>query len=244
MALPSPLTAYGLTYITLSNVTPIPTPTGFTVNFNTDVPCLMAMDYWSQNDPSLQNLAGSVLEGVLTTQHSITTAALPAGKHGGYVMGFSLRLDANDTTQLTLRGYQGFVQLLGARQQANLQVPVKFYTLGDGTAPPGGGGNGNWSTYKWAQYAPKAGQVNFAATPSSTQSLRLGPGTVYSITITGAGTTAFTLHDDAGSGLGPTIYTSPVSTSLGQVITLITPFSQGLTLVQGLTGPSGTLQMA
>lgn len=159
LAAPSPNTAYGIPYITLSNVRPVPSTNGFTVYFHTDVPCLMAMDYWSQNDPSLQNLAGSILEGQLVTDHIIPSNVFPAGNHGGYVAGFSLRLDANDTTGLTLRSYQGLVQLLGARQQAGVQIPVKFYTFGTNYPPPAPGpgayGNGNWSTYSWSQYNPK-----------------------------------------------------------------------------------------
>lgn len=142
-------------FITLSNVRSIPTNTGFTLTFDTDQPCLMAMDYWSQNDPSLQGLAGSVLEGLNVTHHSIVTNALPAGNHTGYMFGYSLRLDANDSSGKTLRSQQGFVQLLGARSSRNLSVPVRWNNFGDGTAPPGGAGIGNWSTYKWAQYNPK-----------------------------------------------------------------------------------------
>jgi hypothetical protein len=157
-------------FVTLSNIRTIPSSTGWTITFDTDQPVLMAMDYWSQNDPSLQNpWAGSVLEGVLTTHHSIATAALPAGKHVGYVFGYSLRLDANDVSGLTLRPQQGLVQLLGARAPGQtafgnaLSVPVRFYQFG-GTPPPGPGGTqpggggpniGNWSTYTWAQYNPK-----------------------------------------------------------------------------------------
>jgi hypothetical protein len=216
------------------------------VNFVTDIACLMAMDYWAQNDPSLQNLAGSVLEGILTTQHSIATAALPAGKHAGYVFGFSLRLDSNDTTGLSLRSYQGMVQLPGARAQAGMQTPIKFTTFGTLYPPTPGGNPGgfNWSTYAWAQYAPKSAVLNFTAAASSTQPLRAGPGYVYAINIATAGTTAFVLHDDAGSGTGPVIYTSPASTSIGQVLTPNVAFSTGLTLTQAATGPSGTVQVA
>ena len=142
-------------FITLSNIRTAPTNTGFTLTFDTDQPCLMAMDYWGHDDPSLQGLAGSVLEGLNTTHHSITTNALPAGNHTGYYLGYSLRLDANDSSGKTLRSQQGMVQLTGARSSRNQTVPVRWNTFGDGSAPPGGGGIGNWSTYKWAQYNPK-----------------------------------------------------------------------------------------
>lgn len=154
-------------YVTsISNIRAIPTATGFTVTFDTDVPVLMAMDYWAQNDPSLPApLAGSVLEGVLRQQHSITTSALPAGDHTGKVFGYSLRLDSNDVSGKLLRSQQGFVQLLGARTVAKLNaVPVRFNMYGDGSRPANGGGTGpllngaaagNWSSYTWAQYNPK-----------------------------------------------------------------------------------------
>lgn len=151
-------------FITLSNIRTIPTTTGFTLTFDTDQPVLMAMDYWSQNDPSLPApLAGSVLEGVLRTNHTITTSALPAGNHTGYMFGWSLRLDANDVQGKTLRSQQGFVQLLGSRSSRGRTVPVRFNQYGDGTRPANGGGNparnmegsGNWSSYTWAQYNPK-----------------------------------------------------------------------------------------
>ena len=143
-------------FITLSNVRFTATNNSFTVLFDTDQPVLMAMDFWSQNDPSLPApLAGSVLEGVLRTAHVIASGALPAGNHAGYVFGFSLRLDANDVSGTTLRSYQGYVQLPGARVQRNLALPVRWNTFGDGTRPTGGGGIGNWSSYTWAQYNPK-----------------------------------------------------------------------------------------
>jgi hypothetical protein len=152
-------------YITLSNIRTSATNAAFTVTFDTDQPVLMAMDYWSQNDPSIPpGTAGSVLEGVLRTRHTITTNALPAGNHAGYTFGYSLRLDANDVSGKTLRSQQGFVQLLGARTTGNGKaVPARFNMYGDGTRPANGGGNparnmegsGNWSSYTWAQYNPK-----------------------------------------------------------------------------------------
>lgn len=151
-------------FITLSNVSPVPGTNSFTVTFDTDQPVLMAMDFWSQNDPSITN-AGSVLEGVLRTHHVIASGALPAGDHTGKFFGFSLRLDANDVQGKTLRSQQGMVQLIGARTTVKGNaLPVRWNTFGDGTRPPNGGavaqgpylvGGGNWSSYKWAQYNPK-----------------------------------------------------------------------------------------
>ena len=162
LAIATPITTS--TYITISNVVATPAANSFQVTFDTDIPCLMAMDYWAHNDPSLpQPLAGSNLEGVLRTRHTISSGALPAGNHTGYYFGFSLRLDANDVSGGKLRSYQGHVRLIGARSVAKLNaVPVRWNTFGDGTRPPNGGGSGprlegsgNWSSYTWAQYNPK-----------------------------------------------------------------------------------------
>lgn len=139
-------------FVTLSNIRTIPRANGFALTFDTDQPVLMAMDFWSHNDPALPN-AGSVLEGVLTTHHTIDTGTLPAGNHGGYYLGYSLRLDANDVSGKTLRSQQGMVKILGARTTTNGKaVPVRWNMFG-GTPPPNGQG-GNWSTYTWAQYSP------------------------------------------------------------------------------------------
>jgi hypothetical protein len=159
-AAPAPTTAYGIPYITLSNIAWSATNNAFTVTCTTDVACMIQMDYWSQNDPSIpQPIAGTVAEAGPVTRHTFTTPALPGvvGSHAGKVFGFSLRIDANDTTGLTLRSQQGWVQLIGARAYAGQTLPVRFYTFGNGTPPPpsGGGGNGNWSSYTWAQYNPK-----------------------------------------------------------------------------------------
>lgn len=149
-------------FITLSNIRTVPTSNSFTITFETDQPVLMAMDLWSHNDPSIGSMA-SILEGVLRTNHTIATGALPAGNHAGYYIGYSLRLDANDVSGKTLRSQQGFVQLIGARNQTGKAVPVRWNQFGDATRPPNGGGNparsmegsGNWNSYTWAQYNPK-----------------------------------------------------------------------------------------
>lgn len=169
MTLPDPLLvgptgASSTAWITIRNVSYTATATSFTVRFETDFPCLMAMDWWSQNDPSITS-GTAVLEGVARTQHVIASGAMPAGDHTGKVMGFSLRLDANDVSGLGIRPYQGTVQLIGARTTAKLNaVPVRWNTFGDGTRPVDGGGTGplkngpaagNWSSYTWAQYNPK-----------------------------------------------------------------------------------------
>jgi hypothetical protein len=161
LAIVTPLTTS--TFISMSNIVATPTNNSFTVTFDTDIPCLMAMDFWGHNDPSLQApLAGSILEGVLRMRHSIASGALPAGNHAGYYFGYSLRLDANDVSGGKLRSQQGFVRLTGARVQRGLALPVRWNQFGDGTRPPNGGGSGprlegsgNWSSYTWAQYNPK-----------------------------------------------------------------------------------------
>lgn len=151
-----PQGASSTVWTTISNVTVVPGPNSFTVNFTTDVPCLMAMDWWSQNDPSI-TASTAVLEGSVRTQHSISTGAMPAGDHTGKTFGFSLRMDANDTSGVGIRPYQGTVQLTGARTttKGNAQ-PVRFYQFG-GTppAPAGGGGVGNWNQYTWSQWNSK-----------------------------------------------------------------------------------------
>lgn len=159
-----PQGASSIAWVTIRDVQVIPTATSFTVKFFTDFPCLMAMDWWSQNDPSITS-ASSVLEGVARTQHTISTGAFPAGDHTGKTFGFSLRMDANDTSGLGIRPYQGTVQLLGARTVAKQNaLPVRWNTFGDGTRPVDGGGTGplkngpaagNWSSYTWTQYNPK-----------------------------------------------------------------------------------------
>lgn len=144
------------TFITLSNVAWVPSTNSFTVTFDTDIPCLMAMDFWSHNDPSIPpGTAGSVLEGVLRTHHVISSGALPAGDHTGKYFGFSLRIDANDVSGGKLRSQQGFVKLIGARTVAKQNaVPVRWNMFGGTPPPPAGGAGGNWSTYTWAQYSP------------------------------------------------------------------------------------------
>jgi hypothetical protein len=151
-------TAYGIPFITISNVKAIPTSSTFSVQFDTDVACKMAMDWWSQNDPSITT-STAVLEGSALTKHNIAAGAFPAGDHTGKVFGFSLRLDATDTTGLALRSYQGFVQLLGARTTGKGNaVPVRFYSFSGpmDAAVPAAGQKGNWSTYTWSQWNSKS----------------------------------------------------------------------------------------
>jgi hypothetical protein len=145
-------------FITVSNIRTAPTSNSFTVTFDTDQACLMAMDWWSHNDPSITT-GTAVLEGVLRTNHIIASGAFPAGDHTGKMFGFSLRLDANDVTGKLLRAQQGFVQLLGARSVAKANaVPVRFNGFsGPMTAAvPALGTQGNWSRYTWSQWNPKS----------------------------------------------------------------------------------------
>jgi hypothetical protein len=152
-------------WITISNIKPIPGTNAFTVTFDTDVTCLIQMDYWSHNDPSIPAGIAGVVTETATMRHTFTTPALPAGDHTGKYFGFSLRLDANDVSGYQMRSQQGMVRLIGARSVAKLNaVPVRWNTFGDGTRPANGGGTtnlgqgpaaGNWSSYTWAQYNPK-----------------------------------------------------------------------------------------
>jgi hypothetical protein len=155
----------GQPWVTISNIRPVPSTNVFTVTFDTDVACLIQMDYWSHNDPSIPpGIAGAVTEPGATTRHTFTIPALPAGNHTGYYYGFSLRLDSNDVSGYQMRSQQGVVRLTGARSSRGLQGPVRWNMFGDGTRPANGGGTttlgqgpaaGNWSSYTWAQYNPK-----------------------------------------------------------------------------------------
>ena len=237
-------------YLTISNIRVVPSATGFTVNFTTDQPAQCAVFWIADTDaPSVGGgpLQGTVNDAAATTNHSI--AVTPTQAAGGKTYVFYIQMATTDTSGLVIRGSpDGFVQLTGARtplQAMGQSVPIKFYQFGTVYPPsPGGGPSGsNWSTYSWMQYAPKAANPRFAGVQAAL-SLRVGPGTVYTATITTAGTTAFTLHDDAGTGTGPVIYTSPAATSIGQVLTINQPFVNGLTLVQAATGPSGSIGIA
>ena len=237
-------------YLTISNIRVVPSATGFTVNFTTDQPAQCAVFWIADTDaPSVGGgpLQGTSSDAAATVNHSI--AVTPAQAAGGKTYVFYIQMASTDTSGLVIKGSpDGFVQLTGARtptQQIGTSVPVKFYQFGNVTPAPAGGGPNktSWSQYSWAQYAPKAGSASFAGVQSAL-SLRHGSGFVYTITITTAGTTAFTLTDDNGTGTGPVIYTSPATTTLGQVLQVNVPFNNGLTLEQAATGPAGTVQMA
>jgi hypothetical protein len=235
-------------FVTISDIRTVPTATGFTVTFTTDQSVQCALTWTADTDaPSIGGgpLSGTVNDAAATTVHSI--AVTPAQAAGGKTYLFSIGKATTDTTGLVVRPRDGFVQLTGARtptQPMGQSVPVKFYQFGDTPPAPAGGGPSKtkWSTYVWAQYAPKAGNPSFAGAQTALL-LRAGPGTAFTATITTAGTIAFTLHDDAGTGTGPVIYTSPAATTVGQVLQINQSFVSGLTLVQAATGPSGTVQV-
>ena len=244
-----PLVAGPPAFVTISDIRTIPTATGFQVTFTTDQSVQCAVAWTADTDaPSIGGgpLTGIVNDAAATTVHSI--AVTPAQASGGKTYTFLVQKATTDTTGLVVRPRDGFVQLTGARtpvQAMGQSVPVKFYQFGDTPPAPAGGGpsKSKWSTYAWAQYAPKAGNPSFAGVQAALL-LRAGPGTAFGATITTAGTTAFVLHDDAGTGTGPVIYTSPAATSIGQVLTINQPFVNGLTLVQAATGPSGSIGIA
>lgn len=160
LAAPSPNTAYGQPFATISNIVATPTPTGFTVTATTDQPIMLQMDWWPQNSALPVGPGTAPVEAGPTTNHSFTVS-VGAG-YAGQIFGFNFRQDSNDTSGLLWRPYQGLVQLTGARTVANQKaVPVRFYQFG-GTPPPSPGGStgvgqntGNWNTYIWAQYNPK-----------------------------------------------------------------------------------------
>jgi hypothetical protein len=162
-AAPATTTAYGLPYNALHDVYPSSTPNSFTVKFLTDQPCICAMDWAALTGDTTQTGTTSP-DAAATTVHSFTVTPGSPPAVGGQQFSFTLRLDNTDTSGLTLRPYNGYLQLVGARTTTNQKaLPVRFYTFGGapppgagGTQPGGGGPNiGNWSTYIWAQYNPK-----------------------------------------------------------------------------------------
>jgi hypothetical protein len=232
-------------FLTLSNIVDIDTPTSFTITFNSDQAFIARVTWTALSEapaPGSAPATGFAIDAAATTNHSILLT-IGAG-HAGKNYSFVITVDPTDVSGKTLRPYNGVTQLTGARVPP-IATPIKFYTFGVLYPPLAGGlpGGGNWSTYSWAQYAPKAALLSFAGVQAAL-SLRVGPGFVYTVTITGAGTTAFVLHDDTGSGTGPTIYTSPASNSVGTVLVVNQPFVNGLTLVQAATGPAGNVSIA
>ena len=76
----------------------------------------------------------------------------------------------------------------------------------------------------------------FIPSGSSTTVLKRGPGRVCKISITTAGTAAFTVFDNT-TGSGNVIYQSPATTSVGQVIDLQGPAQIGITVANVVSGP-------
>lgn len=162
MTAPAPGTAYGIPFLTLSNVSPVPAPTSAVVNFLTDAACLCSLDWWSNDDPSIVGRT-TISDAAATVIHAIT---IPYGAgHTGRHINFRIYLAVADTSGLTLRPYDGTFQIPGARAAAGVQVPVRFYNFGGTPPPPAGGGNApngapspangsNWNTYAWMQYNP------------------------------------------------------------------------------------------
>lgn len=142
-------------FATIRDVKATPNPTGFVVTATTDVPILLQLDYWSQNDPSIPSGVGGTApaESGATTQHSFVVG-LGTG-HTGYWFGFNFRLDSNDVSGYLWRPYQGLVQISGARVARGLSVPVRFYQFGGTPPAPAGGAGGNWNQYTWAQWNSK-----------------------------------------------------------------------------------------
>lgn len=149
-----PNTAYSKPYITLSNVSPVPTPTGFAVSFDTDVACQCQMPWWpTQNPQSGPGFLSGPADASPVTHH--TLAVNIGASAAGQSYQFQLVLSAADTTNLIFRAYQGSVQILGARAAAGMVIPVKFFTYGTSYPPTPGNQQGNWSTYSWSQWNPK-----------------------------------------------------------------------------------------
>ena len=152
LAAPAAGTAYGIPYITLSNIIDSDTTTAFTITFDTDAACICNITAWPGSSPGVGTMLGPILDASARTHHVLTIT--PAAGNAGQVFSFSINLDPTDTTGLTFRSYVGVTQLV---RRATPDVPVRFYAFG-GTPPPGAGGTPggyNWNTYVWAQYNPK-----------------------------------------------------------------------------------------
>ena len=141
-------------FLTIRNVSPAPTPTGFSVTFDTDQACEIQMAWWPTLLPNTgPGVTGGPSDASPTTHH--TLAVNIGASAAGLSYQFSLGLAAGDVSGLTLRPYQGSVQVMGRYNRTTPALPVRWNTFGDGTRPAGGGGIGNWSSYAWAQYNPK-----------------------------------------------------------------------------------------
>lgn len=77
----------------------------------------------------------------------------------------------------------------------------------------------------------------FIASGSSTTTIKSGIGRVCRISITTAGTAAFTIFDNTTAS-GNAVFVSPTSTSVGQVIDLSFPVETGITVVNVASGPA------
>jgi hypothetical protein len=145
-------------FATLREIYARPTATAVTLSFLTDQAVQCSVD-WYPIDENIAN-SGTVTDAAATTSHTLTFT--PGAGHNGKDYGFRIYLAATDVSGLTLRPYNGTIQLLGARAAGQtafgsaLSVPVRWNMFG-GTppAPAGGGGIGNWNQYAWAQYNPK-----------------------------------------------------------------------------------------
>jgi len=168
MAAPAAGTAYGIPYITLANISAASNASGgaFTVTFDTDQPCICALDYYPSDGriTTAPTNSGTVTDSSAVNRHSLTVTFSDA-RNAGQNFGFRIRLDTSDTSALTFRTYTGSLRLNGSRTTGKGNaLPVRWNMFGDGTRPANGGGtgpllngpsSGNWSSYTWAQYNPK-----------------------------------------------------------------------------------------
>jgi hypothetical protein len=95
----------------------------------------------------------------------------------------------------------------------------------------------------------QAGQINetligtggqfsaFIPTGSNTTTLKKGPGRVCKIIVTGAGSASFSIFDNTAAS-GNVIYTSPATTSIGQILDVQVPAQTGITVVNAASGPA------
>jgi len=83
-----------------------------------------------------------------------------------------------------------------------------------------------------------AGQFSaFIPTGVSTNTVKRGPGRVCRVIITGAGSASFSIFDNTAAS-GNVIYTSPATTSIGQILDVQVPAQTGITVVNAASGPA------
>jgi hypothetical protein len=79
------------------------------------------------------------------------------------------------------------------------------------------------------------------ASGAGTITLKAAPGRLCRISITTAGTVAFSVFDNASGASGPVIFTSPAITNIGKVFDVQIPAQSVITLSNPVSGPGFTV---